>query len=237
MGNSRKIHIALSVVITVIFLCIGVFLCTRSYVRLWETITELGSSIKFYFCEIFEIGNSTKVEVLEPSDILIDEVVSLPSTSSVFWLKFRVYFSLLVNRKNLGSYFTGVGIKIGDISKILVLLIPIIILMVIVVSKIYSTPNTDHGKDTIPLQCFKRFSGITFQPIKRFVLGYCNYLGNTPKWKMTWLWIWMGNINYNEKFKVGIVSPSYKIFSIKAEFDKRFVAFMLKTRRGSPYRR
>ena len=44
--------------------------------------------------------------------------------------------------------------------------------------------------------------------------------------------LWMGNINYNEKFKVGIVSPSYKIFSIKAEFDKRFVAFILKTHRA-----
>ena len=44
--------------------------------------------------------------------------------------------------------------------------------------------------------------------------------------------LWMGNINYNEKFKVGIVSPSYKIFSIKAEYDKRFVAFMLKTHRA-----
>ena len=44
--------------------------------------------------------------------------------------------------------------------------------------------------------------------------------------------LWMGNINYNEKFKVGIVSPSYKIFSIKAEFDKRLVAFMLKTHRA-----
>ena len=44
--------------------------------------------------------------------------------------------------------------------------------------------------------------------------------------------LWMGNINYNEKFKIGIVSPSYKIFSIKAEFDKRFVAFMLKTHRA-----
>ena len=44
--------------------------------------------------------------------------------------------------------------------------------------------------------------------------------------------LWMGNINYNEKFKIGIVSPSYKIFSIKAEFDKRFVAFILKTHRA-----
>lgn len=44
--------------------------------------------------------------------------------------------------------------------------------------------------------------------------------------------LWMGNINYNEKFEVGIVSPSYKIFTIKADYDKRFVAFMLKTHRA-----
>ena len=89
MGNLRKVHIALSIVITAIFLCIGAFWCTRSYVRLWETITELGSSIKFYFCEIFEIENTTKVEVIEPSDIVAGEVIPIPSTPSAFWLKFR----------------------------------------------------------------------------------------------------------------------------------------------------
>ena len=67
----RKIHIALSIMITAIFLCIGIFWCQRSYIRLWETIREMGSSIKFYFCEIFEIENTTKVEVIEPSDILV----------------------------------------------------------------------------------------------------------------------------------------------------------------------
>ena len=88
MGNSRKIHIALSIVITAIFLCIGAFLCTRSYIRLWETITELGSSIKFYFCEIFEMENNTKVEVIEPSDIIaaiesnLDAVLVLTGVTS-----------------------------------------------------------------------------------------------------------------------------------------------------------
>ena len=44
--------------------------------------------------------------------------------------------------------------------------------------------------------------------------------------------LWMGNINYNEKYEIGIVSPSYKIFSIKPEYDKKFVAAMLKTHRA-----
>ena len=39
----------------------------------------------------------------------------------------------------------------------------------------------------------------------------------------------MGNINYNDKFDIGIVSPSYKIFSIADGYNKRFIAAMLKT--------
>ena len=44
--------------------------------------------------------------------------------------------------------------------------------------------------------------------------------------------LWMGNINYNDKFEIGIVSPSYKIYSIAKGYDKRYVAAMLKTNRA-----
>ena len=44
--------------------------------------------------------------------------------------------------------------------------------------------------------------------------------------------LWMGNINYNDKFDIGIVSPSYKIFFISNNFDKRYFAAMLKTHRA-----
>ena len=41
--------------------------------------------------------------------------------------------------------------------------------------------------------------------------------------------LWMGNINFNDKFDIGIVSPSYKVFSIADGFDKTYVAALLKT--------
>jgi type I restriction enzyme S subunit len=44
--------------------------------------------------------------------------------------------------------------------------------------------------------------------------------------------LWMGNINYNNKFDIGIVSPSYKVFSIKPLYDSRFVASLLKTKKA-----
>ncbi len=44
--------------------------------------------------------------------------------------------------------------------------------------------------------------------------------------------LWMGNINYNNKFDIGIVSPSYKIFSIAEGYDKRFISALLNTHRA-----
>lgn len=44
--------------------------------------------------------------------------------------------------------------------------------------------------------------------------------------------LWMGNVNYNDNFEVGIVSPSYKVFSIAENLDKRYIATLLKTHRA-----
>ena len=44
--------------------------------------------------------------------------------------------------------------------------------------------------------------------------------------------LWLGNINYNDVFEVGIVSPSYKIFSINKQFNPYYVACFLKTHRA-----
>src|SRR5574344_1293268 len=44
--------------------------------------------------------------------------------------------------------------------------------------------------------------------------------------------LWMGNINFNDRFDVGIVSPSYKVFSIKKGFNPFFIAALLKTKKA-----
>ena len=44
--------------------------------------------------------------------------------------------------------------------------------------------------------------------------------------------LWMGNINFNDKFQIGAVSPSYKIFTIAERFYKPFIAAVLKTHRA-----
>lgn len=115
MDKTRKLHIVLSVIITAVFVCIGIFWCAKSYERLWETICELGVSLKFYFCEIFGIEQSLSPNepVIPPSDILGGEVNILPATPNVLWLKVQVYFMLLINGTHLGLYFTNLSSWLG----------------------------------------------------------------------------------------------------------------------------
>lgn len=41
--------------------------------------------------------------------------------------------------------------------------------------------------------------------------------------------LWMGNINLNKKFKIGMVSPSYKIFNIVERNNINFIGYFLRT--------
>lgn len=44
--------------------------------------------------------------------------------------------------------------------------------------------------------------------------------------------LWMGNINFNEKYDIGIVSPSYKVFDINDKFDSKYIGYILRTQRA-----
>ena len=44
--------------------------------------------------------------------------------------------------------------------------------------------------------------------------------------------LWMGNITFNQRFSNGLVSPSYKIYTINNNFDMYYIANMLKTKRA-----
>ena len=40
--------------------------------------------------------------------------------------------------------------------------------------------------------------------------------------------LWLGNINYNNKYETGIVSPSYKIFNVVENILPQFIAYIIK---------
>lgn len=193
--DRRKTHIAVSVLITAIFIIFGVVWCQDSYVRLWETVTDSGSSVVFFVREMFGISSNIKVEVLEPSEILETQPSVIPQTQEVFVSKSKLYWRLLISKNNLLGYV----VRTSDIllwgTYFIMILLPIGLILRAIIKRIYLTSNTRHNKDTYPLALFKAFTGQTYQPLKEAVLRYKRYLDGHRGWKRLWLLIWLMHTN------------------------------------------
>ena len=59
----------------------------------------------------------------------------------------------------------------------------------IVIKRLYAKGNNNYNVDTLPLRAFKKISAVTYQPTKRFVCGYVEFLR-----EHNWIWIsWLVN--------------------------------------------
>lgn len=62
-----------NIIITAVFfigmVLLGVFVFGSSYLRVWESICDLGSSARYYFCELFGVEHSFTATVKEYSGV------------------------------------------------------------------------------------------------------------------------------------------------------------------------
>ena len=194
MDKRTKVFIGLSIFITVLSIALGLTFFYKSIARLGETWVELWSSLKYYFCEICGIEHSIHAGVTDNSEILEWSEV-LPKTEDGFKLKTAIYFKLFFNGQNVKSFGTAVGTGIGGVARWVVLFLPLILLLIMLIKKAYSRPNTNHNQDTKPLKAFKWIASKTYQPIKRFVLDYLDYIRENGQLKIAWIVIWLINLN------------------------------------------
>ena len=194
MDKRTKVFIGLSVFITVLSIALGLTIFYKAIARLGETWIELWSSLKYYFCEICGIDHTVHAGVTDNSEILEWSEV-LPKTEDGFKLKTAIYFKLFFNGQNIKSFGTAVVTGFGGFARWLVLFLPLILLLIMLIRKMYSTPNANHNQDTKPLKAFKWIANKTYQPIKRFVLDYLDYIRENGQWKIAWIVIWLINLN------------------------------------------
>ena len=194
MDKRTKCFIGLSVIITLLSIVLGTTIFYKSFVRLGETFGDLWSSLQYYVCEIFSIEHGVHAGVTDKSDVLEWNEL-LPETPKIFKSKSTLFFKLFFHSANVKGFITAIGMGAGNVARYLVLFLPLILLLVCMVRKAYSTPNKNHNQDTKPLKAFKWLASKTYQPLKRFVMEYLDYIRENVKWKITWITIWVMNLN------------------------------------------
>lgn len=190
---SRRFHISVTVIISLIFLAlIAVF--WQSYARFGEACKDFGLSVAYYFCELFGANYSFTPTVTEYSGVLQWEIV-LPADFNEFTVSVGNFFAMLTDKENFAGYWLAVGDVLLVVAKAAAVILPCVMVLLLVVVRLYRQENTDHNRDTRPLKIFKWLAERTYQPIKRAVLSYREYLSeHKPVW-VCWIVLWVFHLN------------------------------------------
>lgn len=130
-------HYIFSGVIIVIAVISVVFYMT-SYVRIWESICDLGTSIVFYAGRLFQFETTITPTVIELSDTVKSIDYIFPTTSNSYGAKVLCTLHLVFNRYNIDAFFTGVSAFFVILPSILTVIV-FVILMIRFLLKSYSS--------------------------------------------------------------------------------------------------
>lgn len=193
----RRLRIA-NIIVTVIliigFILLGAFVFQKSYIRIYESLSSLFESVKYYFCTI--IGKPIEMPPhLNDVSGTLEWDGYLPTTPSDFGSQAEAFFKLFIDRDNFVSWGTGFAHTLGEIAKWLIVLLPAIVVFFVALKMVYMARNTRHGKDTIPLKIFKAVARVVYTPVRNFVRQYIAFV-RRHKWLVyVAAFIWACNLN------------------------------------------
>ena len=190
---NRRFSIAVTVVISAIFLGLTIVFW-QSYVRFGEACRDFGLSAAYYFCELFGIDYSFTPTVTEYSNVMQWEIL-LPDDWDGFTVSAKQYFSLLIDGENFAGYWAVVGNVMLVAAKVIAVILPCVIVLILVVYRMYRQGNTRHNHDTKPLKAFKWLAARTYQPIKRAIISYREYLSEHKAVWVCWIILWVFHLN------------------------------------------
>ena len=222
MKKLRVFNISLTIILSLLFIFLGVFHFSTSYIRFAEATGDLWNSVKIYFCEIFGVVHSVPPTVEEYSEVMKWDIF-LPETLKGFKEEATEYVTMLGDEDNFRSYLSIISDKLEDFAKASAILLPCILLLILAIKRIYEAPNTKHGKDTAPLRAFKWISRLTYQPVKRWVLSYIAFLKQYTYIPTLWAICWAFNLNLASI--IVAFFAYYFYFAVTFRFETMYLQF------------
>ena len=149
----------------------SVFVCYNSYIRLWETMKDLGLS--FVYALFFTEEWCPKPTLNEPSSV---DVISLfPQEWAAFLENVDLFWEKFFSLENFIDYLIWLIPVINTLVQLM--LIGSMFYLVFVLSKLMFKPtvNNDHGEETKYLKRFLKFEYKVIRPVYSYVLGVIGF--------------------------------------------------------------
>lgn len=222
MQRYKVLNITLTILLSFGFILLGIFVFNQSYLRLFETMTDLWNSVRIYFLEIFGIEHSISPTVEGFSEVMKWDI-KLAENWQGFKAQTSAYFELLSSEENARNYLSFLGEKCSILAKILAILAPCFIVMILLIKHIYQSSNTFHNKDTVFLKGFKWFFNYTYQPIKRYLTQYFDFLKANKYIPILWIITWVFHLNLGSIILAFFAY--YLYFAVSYKFETLYVQF------------
>lgn len=149
----------------------------------------------FYVSELFELNLSGNITINDFTKQPFVLPWNLPNTWEEFKLLWKDYWNLVFTKENFLNYLVWLGDLLYYLSKIIIMVMPLIVLLIILLNRGVKQ-NNDYNKDTKSLKWWKKYiERKIFLPVKKWILDFINFLNENSYYKTIWLWIWAFNFN------------------------------------------
>ena len=135
MKRLRVFNITLTVLLSLWFILVGMFHFGSSYLRLFESLGDLGRSINYFFSMIFRLKTDVIPTVNDYSKILKWDIF-LPEDFEAFKLQASSYFTLLISKENLAAYGSFIANILLNLVKIISIGLPIILALIMLIKRL-----------------------------------------------------------------------------------------------------
>ena len=182
--------------ITVLFATLTFTVFPTCFVRLWESLKDLGTSLVFYFTELCELDTVWRPTVNDYSTVPWMPFWGLPETWEEFQILWKRYWEILFTKENLENYFMAVSEALEYASKYILLIgAPLLLVGYQMFRKYLETHNNDYNEDSPALVKAKKLADVTYIPVKKWVLSFVDFMKQHPYHHKTWIFIWCLNFN------------------------------------------
>ncbi len=194
----KKLHYMhyLAFLITLGFVCLAAFKFRNGFARMGETFRDLGTSIAYYFIELFELDFRVQPTVNEYSVIPITPVFDLPATWEEFKTLWVEYWVRWASKENFLAFGEAFGNGAESFSKIMLLVVvPLVLILYLMFQRYLKTVNNDYNVDSRPLRVCRKIWDFTYKPVAYFIKSFIEFLKEHDKYYKIWLFIWAFNLN------------------------------------------
>ena len=193
-GADYRHYICIAIFISFVVVAACVF--PHAGTRIVEGFRDIFNSLKFYFSQLFGIEAHGQITVMQRSVVPFVMPFNLPSTWDGFKAAFKEYWHLFFTSENFFGYMGALGEVMYYISKILLVVMPLLLLFMVVKLFYGGKQNNDYDKDSRMLKGFKKYERKVWLPVKAWFKSFGAFVGSHKIYVVLWCLVWAWNFNF-----------------------------------------